>query len=231
MREKLFSKFVSRPGRSADKFIEYFFPHHSNYPSVSKISQKGKTVNNYDVFPLCQVFHFGCIKKWSRSATAEQHWRCPGCQVAVEASPRQYRCFCGKVTSCRLEQLPASAVFHFAGSKSGVEQERGSGAAQLRGGVRPPPGHRRQLLSPQLPGAVPPRPLQVSPDTLPASADLCRPAPAPPPSPRPAPAAPPPSGSSARWRWCATRSAAACSAAAHTRAGTRATWASARRAW
>ena len=44
MRGKLAVKFVSCPGRSADKFYCYFFPHRSNYPSVSRIAPNGMNV-------------------------------------------------------------------------------------------------------------------------------------------------------------------------------------------
>ena len=46
-----------------------------------------------------QVFHIHCIKKWSKTARTEDQggWRCPGCQFVRKATPRDYRCFCGKV--------------------------------------------------------------------------------------------------------------------------------------
>ena len=47
-----------------------------------------------------QVFHIHCIKKWSKdssSRTEEGGWRCPGCQFVRKATPREYRCFCGKI--------------------------------------------------------------------------------------------------------------------------------------
>jgi len=44
-----------------------------------------------------QVFHFGCIKKWSRTTTDNDGWRCPGCQIVSTSLPREYRCFCKKV--------------------------------------------------------------------------------------------------------------------------------------
>ena len=53
MREKLAVIFVSCPGRSADKFYCYFFPHRSNYPSVSRIAPNGMNVcklNPYNLF-------------------------------------------------------------------------------------------------------------------------------------------------------------------------------------
>ena len=39
---------TSCPGRSADKFYCYFFPHRSNYPSVSRIAPNG--MNVYCIF-------------------------------------------------------------------------------------------------------------------------------------------------------------------------------------
>lgn len=52
----------------------------------------------WDCHNCFQIFHFGCIKKWAKTATTESGgWRCPGCQVVTPTLPRDYRCFCRKM--------------------------------------------------------------------------------------------------------------------------------------
>jgi len=63
---------------------------------LDKVRQHQAT---WDCSNCYQIFHLGCIKKWAKSATVEQSWRCPGCQVVVETLPRDYRCFCRKVVN------------------------------------------------------------------------------------------------------------------------------------
>eukprot|EP00158_Paraphelidium_tribonemae_P008854 Partr_v1_DN28707_c2_g1_i2_m62444 putative Nuclear transcription factor, X-box binding 1 len=56
------------------------------------------------------IFHLPCIRKWAQQSNSvddtpqdrskqQMRWRCPGCQFKRLALPRQYMCFCGKVTS------------------------------------------------------------------------------------------------------------------------------------
>ena len=52
----------SCPGRSADKFYCYFFPHHSSYPSVCKISPKGMNVG----LQFCSTIQLYNALDWRR---------------------------------------------------------------------------------------------------------------------------------------------------------------------
>ena len=63
---------------------------------LDKVKQQQATWNCRNCF---QVFHIGCIKKWAKSVTVEGSWRCPGCQVSITTIPRDYTCFCGKLTN------------------------------------------------------------------------------------------------------------------------------------
>ena len=63
---------------------------------LDKVKQQQAT---WDCRNCFQVFHIGCIKKWAKSVTVEGSWRCPGCQATITAVPRDYTCFCGKLTN------------------------------------------------------------------------------------------------------------------------------------
>ena len=63
---------------------------------LDKVKQQQAT---WDCRNCFQVFHIGCTRKWAKSVTVEGSWRCPGCQVTITAIPRDYTCFCGKLTN------------------------------------------------------------------------------------------------------------------------------------
>jgi len=63
---------------------------------LDKVRQHQAT---WDCTNCYQIFHLGCIKKWAKSASVEQGWRCPGCQTVIETLPRDYKCFCRKVVN------------------------------------------------------------------------------------------------------------------------------------
>ncbi|XP_075213397.1 nuclear transcription factor, X-box binding stc [Lycorma delicatula] len=44
------------------------------------------------------VLHLRCIIKWANSSRSDSGWRCPACQNVSKLTPRNYYCFCGKVT-------------------------------------------------------------------------------------------------------------------------------------
>lgn len=48
---------------------------------------------------LCfNILHLRCLKAWANSSKIENGWRCPACQNVYNEVPKQYRCYCGKVT-------------------------------------------------------------------------------------------------------------------------------------
>lgn len=45
------------------------------------------------------ILHLNCVKKWANASKLESGWRCPACQNTYSSVPKEYHCYCDKLTN------------------------------------------------------------------------------------------------------------------------------------